>query len=132
MHEFTFMTLDQQVRALGSVPFSHGSLLPLLHEYKRPNDKITRWLTDGHLVQLRRGLYVLGKEWRTSPLSLPAGRYPVQALIACAYPALSSDWKCEVVARDFATMRPMFLTEPPSFDALLTELGTAENVINER
>jgi len=49
-----------------------------------------------------------------------------------AYPALFSDWKCEVVARDYATMRPMFMTEPPSFDALLTELGTAENVINER
>ncbi len=65
------MNLDQQVRALGSVPFSHGSLLPLLHGYKRPNDKIARWLADGYLVQLRRGLYVLGKDLRTTPLSLP-------------------------------------------------------------
>ena len=65
------MTLDQQVRAFGSVPFSHGSLLPLLHEYKRPNDKIARWLADGQLVQLRRGLYVLGNHWRTMPVSLP-------------------------------------------------------------
>ncbi len=37
-----------------------------------------------------------------------------------------------VLARDYATMRPMFMTEPPSFDALLTELGNAENVLNER
>jgi len=65
------MTLDQQVRAFGSVPFSHGSLLPLLHEYKRPNDKIARWLADGQLVQLRRGLYVLGNGWRSAPVSLP-------------------------------------------------------------
>lgn len=65
------MTLDQQVRTFGSVPFSHGSLLPLLQDYKRPNDKIARWLADGHLVQLRRGLYVLGKDWRTTPVSLP-------------------------------------------------------------
>lgn len=65
------MILDQQVRRFGSVPFSHGSLLPLLHEYKRPNDKIARWLSDGQLVQLRRGLYVLGNDWRATPVSLP-------------------------------------------------------------
>jgi len=65
------MTLEQQVRAFGSVPFSHGSLLPLLREYKRPNDKIARWLADGQLVQLRRGLYVLGKDWRAAHVSLP-------------------------------------------------------------
>lgn len=34
------------------------------------------------------------------------------------------------LARDYATMRPMFMTEPPSFDLLLQELGTAENIIN--
>ena len=36
------------------------------------------------------------------------------------------------LARDYATMRPMFMTEPPSFDALLRELEIAENVINKR
>lgn len=36
------------------------------------------------------------------------------------------------LARDYATMRPMFMTEPPSFDALLRELGNAENAINTR
>ncbi|HAL38222.1 MAG TPA: hypothetical protein DCP03_08945 [Polaromonas sp.] len=35
------------------------------------------------------------------------------------------------LARDYATMRPMFMTEPPSFDALLRELGNAENAINK-
>ena len=34
------------------------------------------------------------------------------------------------LARDYATMRPMFMTEPPSFDVLLRELGNAENAIN--
>lgn len=156
----------------------------------------------------------------------PTGRYPIQALIVSIYPALFSDWNCEVVAlelqrtfwekatilhaeyhrppdsptpdryarhyfdmvrllahasaprfwadkaqcervvdwksrvfargwarydlaqhgtfrlvppqvrqaalaRDYATMRPMFMTEPPSFDALLRELGNAENAINK-
>ncbi len=155
----------------------------------------------------------------------PTGRYPIQALVATAYPALFADWHCEVVAlelqrtfwekatilhseyhrptdsptpdryarhyfdmvrllahtdaplfwadeaqcmrvvdwksrvfargwarydlavhgsfrlvppearqadlaRDYATMRPMFMTEPPSFDMLLRELQNAENVIN--
>jgi hypothetical protein len=34
------------------------------------------------------------------------------------------------LARDYATMRPMFMTEPPRFDDLLRELGMAENAIN--
>lgn len=71
MQKSNVMNLDQQVRAFGGVPFSHGSLLPLLQAYKRPNDKIARWLAEGQLVQLRRGLYVLGKDWRAAPASLP-------------------------------------------------------------
>jgi len=35
------------------------------------------------------------------------------------------------LARDYATMRPMFMTEPPSFDVLLMVLANAENVINK-
>jgi len=34
------------------------------------------------------------------------------------------------LARDYATMRPLFMTEPPNFDVLLRGLGEAENVIN--
>jgi len=34
------------------------------------------------------------------------------------------------LARDYATMRPMFMTEPPRFDLLIRELGIAENAIN--
>lgn len=35
------------------------------------------------------------------------------------------------LARDYATMRPMFMTEPPSFDTLMRELGNAEDTINK-
>lgn len=65
------MKLDDHLKALGSVPFGHGTLLPLLAEYKRPNDKIARWLLTGELVQLRKGLYLLGSSWRTAPVSRP-------------------------------------------------------------
>jgi len=34
------------------------------------------------------------------------------------------------LARDYATMRPMFMTEPPIFDVLLRNLQNAENAIN--
>ena len=156
----------------------------------------------------------------------PTGRYPIHPIIADAYPALFSDWQCEVVAlelertfwekatilhaeyhrpqnsptpdryarhyfdlarllthpdaslflsdqaqcarvvdwksrvfargwarydlakqgsfrlvppegrrpdlaRDYATMRPMFMTDPPPFDALIQALGGAENAINK-
>ena len=35
------------------------------------------------------------------------------------------------LARDYATMRPMFITAPPGFDVLLRELENAENAINK-
>ena len=65
------MTFDQQLNSFGVVPFSHGSLLPMLEEYRRPNDKIASMLARGDIVQLRRGLYILGPARRTGPVSLP-------------------------------------------------------------
>ncbi len=35
------------------------------------------------------------------------------------------------LARDYATMRPMFMTEPPRFDELMTTLADTEAVINK-
>lgn len=35
------------------------------------------------------------------------------------------------LASDYAKMRPMFMTEPPSFKTLLKELQNAENAINK-
>lgn len=65
------MSLARSLRAFGRVPFSHGALLPLLADYRRPNDKIAALLARGDLVQLRRGLYLLGPELRGGPVSLP-------------------------------------------------------------
>ncbi|MDA1372072.1 MAG: hypothetical protein O2971_15085 [Proteobacteria bacterium] len=65
------MTFDQQLNSFGVVPFTHGSLLPLLEGYSRPNDKIASLLARQDIVQLRRGLYILGPARRRGPLSLP-------------------------------------------------------------
>ena len=65
------MNLPLRLQAFGNIPFTHGALLPLLPDYRRPNDKIADMLAKGTLMQLRRGLYVLGAEHRSAPLSLP-------------------------------------------------------------
>ncbi|WP_150306355.1 type IV toxin-antitoxin system AbiEi family antitoxin domain-containing protein [Pseudomonas saliphila] len=63
--------MNKQIRSLGSIPFNHGTLLSYLREYRRPNDKIAHMLASGDLLQLKKGLYVLGTEHRTSAVSLP-------------------------------------------------------------
>ena len=35
------------------------------------------------------------------------------------------------LARDYATMRPMFMSEPPAFDELMAALSAAELTINK-
>lgn len=59
---------------LGPVPFGHGTLLPMLKDYRRPNDKIAEWLRQGVLVPVKRGLYVLGEPARAPCLPLVANR----------------------------------------------------------
>lgn len=63
--------LELQLSSFGSVPFGREVLLPLLRDYRRPNDKISEWLRQGVLVSLKRGFYVVGPAWRKGELSLP-------------------------------------------------------------
>ena len=65
------MRLESKLKKFGTVPFSHGALIPLLTEYRRPNDKISAWLFDGTLLALKRGLYVLGPSLLSTPVTLP-------------------------------------------------------------
>lgn len=63
--------LETQLERFGAVPISHGTLLSLLANYRRPNDKISLWLAQGALTPLKRGLYVVGQPWRRQSLCLP-------------------------------------------------------------
>lgn len=49
------------LKNLGNFPLATSAILPLLREYRRPYDKINYWVKSGDLVQVRKGLYVLGK-----------------------------------------------------------------------
>lgn len=51
------------LKALGNLPLSTSSILPLLREYKRPYDKIDYWVKSGDLIQVKKGLYVMGKQF---------------------------------------------------------------------
>ena len=48
------------LKALGNFPLSTSSILPILRAYKRPYDKIDYWVKSGDLIQVKKGLYVLG------------------------------------------------------------------------
>lgn len=63
------MRLENQLRAYGPVPLRHAELDTLLSEYRRPNDKISEWVLQGVLIRLMKGMYVLGPEIHSGPLS---------------------------------------------------------------
>ena len=56
------MYLDKLAKGLGEIPLSRQLILELLKDYKRPNDKISEWVKNGELINLRRGLYIPGSE----------------------------------------------------------------------
>ena len=63
---------EPSLQHFGTVPFQHGALLPLLKDYRRPNDKIAEWLRRGVLVPVKRGLYVRGESGQAPCLPLVA------------------------------------------------------------
>lgn len=64
------MNIDTRLQSFGEVPFSHGALMPLLADYRRPNDKISEWLADETLLAIKRGVYVLNPSRTGQPVSL--------------------------------------------------------------
>ena len=64
--------IDSPLDHFGTIPFSHGALLPVLKDYRRPNDKIAEWLRQGVLLSVKRGLYVRGQTGRAPCLPLVA------------------------------------------------------------
>lgn len=58
--KFDSMDFRMMIKEHVDAPFYRHLILELLHEYKRPNDKISELLKSGDLISVRRGLYVLG------------------------------------------------------------------------
>lgn len=65
------MNLDQRLAQFQDIPVSHDTLVSLLHDYKRPNDKIATWLAEKKLMPIKRGLYVVSPTLTGGVISLP-------------------------------------------------------------
>ena len=48
--------------------FDYQVLLEALAGYRKPRDKITRLLTSGAIVRVKKGLYCFGEAFRKEPL----------------------------------------------------------------
>lgn len=57
-----------QLKAFGNIPIMHQTLLTVLNGYKTPNNKISRWLDEGVLLPVKRGMYVVSPELTGKPV----------------------------------------------------------------
>lgn len=87
-------TLYQTLQSYADIPLSTQVLLSLLQSYKRPYDKIDAMMSSGFLIQLRKGLYIVGPKvttLRPEPFTLANHLYGpsyVTSLSALSY------WEC--------------------------------------
>lgn len=65
------------------VPITHGTLGSILSHYRRPNDKISRLMRSGEMVQLKRGLYL-----RSDPATMPSLGLIANHLLGPSYVSL--------------------------------------------
>ena len=59
-----------QLNNFGIIPFTRGALTQMLRDYSSPNDKISSWLSNGDIISLKKGLYVVSQKYRTEKLNL--------------------------------------------------------------
>jgi len=49
--------------------FDYQTLMSCLNGYARPRDKISALIRKGHIIRVKKGLYVFGDDFRRSPIS---------------------------------------------------------------
>jgi len=59
---------ELQLKSFGNIPIMHQTLMSALKDYKTPNNKISRWLDEGVLLPVKRGLYVVSPELTDKPV----------------------------------------------------------------
>lgn len=59
---------ELQLKSFGNIPIMHQTLMSALKDYKTPNNKISRWLEEGVLLPIKRGLYVVSPELTGKPV----------------------------------------------------------------
>ena len=59
------------LQEFSGIPITHGTLMSILKGYKTPNNKISRWLSEGVLIPLKKGLYLVAPEVSDTTCPLP-------------------------------------------------------------
>lgn len=62
-------TIAQMRRNVAGEVFDYQVLLDALAGYRKPRDRITRLLSNGTIVRVKKGLYCFGEAFRREPLS---------------------------------------------------------------
>ena len=63
--------MDSLLQPYANLVVQHSTLLSVLSDYQAPNFKIHRWLDEGQLISLKRGLYAVPDAASPASLSLP-------------------------------------------------------------
>jgi hypothetical protein len=50
--------------------FDYSQLMLALSNYRKPRDSVTSLLRNGHIIRIRKGLYIFGPLWRRNTLAL--------------------------------------------------------------
>ena len=61
-------TTESELKPFGNIPIMHQTVLSVLAAYKTPNNKISRWLDEGVLLPVKRGMYVVVPEVSGKPI----------------------------------------------------------------
>ena len=114
------MDITQAIQSHSTQPLTHQVILSLLHDYKRPNEKIHTLLQQGVLEAIKKGLYIAGpaiKASRPEPFLLAnhiAGPSYVSLDKALSYYGLIPERVYEISSmtikssRDFSTSMGLF------------------------
>lgn len=62
--------MDDLLKSYAGMVICHSTLQSALSEYQAPNFKIHRWLSEGQLLALKRGMYVVSPKRSGVPISL--------------------------------------------------------------
>lgn len=73
----------QLTQIQSEVPITHSTLRSMLSDYRRPNDKISRMMQSGEIIQLKRGLYL-----RSDPSTMPSLGLIANHLLGPSYVSL--------------------------------------------
>lgn len=61
----------EQVRSrIEGDSFDYSQLMDALSDYRKPRDSVTTLLRKGHIIRIRKGLYIFSPLWRRKTLSL--------------------------------------------------------------